>query len=90
VHVDGVELALRPGNGGTVVIKKVFSSTTDRAFNPAARKMQQALGDIKNRQLLHQKATAMRDYLRTLGTEQATARAGELTFLIHALQKLGI
>jgi hypothetical protein len=90
VHVDGVELALRPGQGGSIVIKPVFHSTSSSAFNAAAGKMQNDLSDLAVRQHLHREAIRARDYLRSLGVAQATAKAGELTFLIHALKKLGV
>jgi hypothetical protein len=42
IHVDGVELAVRPAHSPTyldgVVFKKVFRSTSDEAFQAAARK----------------------------------------------------
>jgi hypothetical protein len=90
VHVDGVELALRPGQGGSIVIKPVFNSTPTSAFNAAAGKMQNEMGDLTVRQHLYREAIRARDYLRRLKTEQATAKAGELNFLIHALEKLGV
>jgi hypothetical protein len=42
IHVDGVEVAVRPTHAATywdgVVFKKVFRSTSDQAFLAAARK----------------------------------------------------
>lgn len=90
VHVDGVELALRPGQGGSIVIKPVFSSTPTSVFNAVAGKMRNALGDLAARQHLYREAIRARDYLRSLGAEQALAKAGELNFLIHALEKIGV
>jgi len=90
VHVDGIELALRPGQGEVIVLKPVFSSTPTAALNAAAGKMQNALGDLAARQHLYREAIRGREYLRALGTKQATDKAGELTFLIHALAKLGV
>lgn len=90
VHVDGVELALRPGQGGLIVLKPVFGSTPTAAFNAAAGKMHNALGDMAARQHIYREAIRARDYLRILGGGQATAKAGELNFLIHALKKLGV
>jgi hypothetical protein len=90
VHVDGVELALRPGNEGSIIIKPVFSSTSTPAFHAAAGEMRNALSDVAARQQLYREAVRGRDYLRAFGSEQAAAKAGELTFLIHALEKLGV
>lgn len=90
VHVDGVEFALRPGQGGSIVIKPIFHSTSTSVFNAAAGKIQSALGDLAARQHLYREAVRARDYLRSLGTDQANAKAGELSFLIHALNKLGV
>lgn len=90
VHVDGVELALRPGQNGSVVIKKVFSSTSDSAFASASKKMQQALGDAGVRSQLHRDAVRARDYLRDLGDVQSLAKSGELNFLIKAFEKMGL
>ena len=56
VHVDGIELALRPGEMGAVVIKPVFSSTRSSAFHTAAAKMQAVLGDPAARQHLLREA----------------------------------
>jgi hypothetical protein len=90
VHVDGIELALRPGHGGTIVIKPVFSSTPPQVFLTAAGKMRIELNDLFVRQHLHREALRARDYLRSWGTDQATAKSGELNFLIHALKKMGV
>jgi hypothetical protein len=90
VHIDGVELALRPGYGGSIVIKRFFGSTPAAAFHAAAAKMQNALGDLAARQHLYREAIRARDYLRSLGRQQAADKAGELSFLIHALEKLGV
>jgi hypothetical protein len=42
IHVDGVELAVRPAHSSTyldgVVFKRIFRSTSDAAFRAAARK----------------------------------------------------
>ena len=90
VHVDSVELALRPGQGGLIVLKPVFSSTPTAALSSAVGKMQNALGDLAARQHLYRQAIRARGYLRALGTKQATDKAGELTFFLHALEKLGV
>jgi hypothetical protein len=90
VHVDGVELAIRPGKNGAVVVKPVFSSTPASALHAASGKMQASLGDLTARQHLYREAARARDYLRALGTGQAAAKAGELNFLLHALKKLGV
>lgn len=90
VHVNGVELALRPGHSGSIVLKKVFSSTKDSAFNAASRKMQRALSNTGVRAKLHRDAVRARDYLKGLGDAQSIAKSGELTFLIKALEKMGI
>lgn len=90
VHVDGVELALRPGQGGSIVLKPVFHSTPTSVFIAAAGKMRSELSDLAVRQYLYREASRARDYLRSLGAEPATAKAGELNFLIHALKKLGV
>jgi hypothetical protein len=90
VHVDGVEIALRPGQDGSVVLKKVFSSTPDSAFNAASRRMQTALGDASVRARLHRDAVRARDYLKGLGDPRSIAKSGELSFLIKALEKMGL
>lgn len=41
--IDGVELAARPGNGGSVVFRPVFSSTSDSTANAAIRQANNAL-----------------------------------------------
>lgn len=90
VHVGAVEIALRPGKDGTIVLKKVFSSTSDSAFKDASRQMLKALDDVAERAKLHRDAIRARDYLRGLGDPQSLAKAGELNFLAKALEKMGI
>jgi hypothetical protein len=72
------------------VLKKVFSSTSDSAFNAASRRMQTALADASVRARLHRDAVRARDYLKGLGDPQSIAKSGELTFLIKALEKMGL
>lgn len=90
VHVDGIEVAIRPGNDASIVFKKVFSSTEDAAFKSAVRRLERDVTNADVRRQLFNQASRARDYLGSLGGDLATSRAGELTFLMHALEKLGL
>lgn len=52
--------------------------------------MQNELGDRAARQHLYREAIRARNYLRSLKIQKAASKAGELSFLIHALKKLGV
>ena len=85
IHINGVELAVRPGTNGAIVFKPVFSSTSSSAFKTASKVATKALGDIGFRQRLHNAA------VRALQSIPAdSGKAAELRFLIAALQKLGV
>ena len=85
IHINGVELAVRPGNNASIVLKAVFSSTSNSAFKSASKSATKALKDIGFRQRLHNSAVRA---LQNIGGD--TGKAAELRFLIAALQKLGV
>ena len=81
--IDGVELAMKPGDKGGIVFKKVFSSTTDKAANSAIKKANELLHSQDAVKLFLDRATAGRDYLKQFGTDAATSKSGEMHFLIE-------
>lgn len=89
IHVDGIELKVLPGEGGTIVFKPVFSS--QEAVAGAAIKLAgEALADPAFRMHLHDTATRATEYLRRSGLPGAAANSGETHFLRIALEKMGL
>jgi hypothetical protein len=89
IKIDGIELSMKPGNNGSIVFKKVFSSTPSRAAQKAIDKAYALLKDPSVRADFLNTAIKGRDYLKTFGTKAATSKSGELNFLVKALQKYG-
>ncbi|MFC5405723.1 hypothetical protein [Cohnella soli] len=71
---------MKPGNNGSIVFKKVFSSTSDKEANEAIKRANELLKNPDAVQLFLDRATAGRDYLKQFGTEAATAKSGEMHF----------
>ena len=90
LKIDGVEIAMRPGQNGTIVFKQVFSSTSSRTAQQSINKAYQLLQDPVVRQQFYERAINARDYLAKFGTDAATSKAREINFLIKALEKLGV
>jgi hypothetical protein len=88
IHVDGIELKVLPGEGGTIVFKPVFSSQ-EGAVGPAIRQVEEALADPAFRRHLHDTAARATEYLRQSGLPGAAAKSGETHFLRIALEKRG-
>jgi hypothetical protein len=90
VHITsgGVELKILPGQGGTVVFKPVFSSTSAADASAAIRQAEIALRNPQFRAKLIQQTAHGRDYLKASGLERGPAKSGELNFLLKALEKL--
>jgi RHS repeat-associated protein len=87
VHVGKTEVALKPGKDGTIVIKPVFSSTKGKKFRKAKKAVEKALKDPQFRKQLHEAAGRAIELLKN-GDDMSVARAGELRFLQHALDKI--
>jgi RHS repeat-associated protein len=91
ISVDGVELAVRPGAGGTIVFKPVFSSTKAGALRSAIREAENALqNDPQFQQALLRSSRMAVEYLGKSESALARARSGEVQFLVKALEKMGI
>jgi hypothetical protein len=85
-HVGNVELAIRPGANGSLVLKPVFSSTSENAVQSAEKVLRKALQDVTFLQQLHD-ATGRAIELLKHGNDIERARSGELRLLQHALQQ---
>jgi hypothetical protein len=88
IKVGGVELSVRPGQGGTVVFKPVFSSSTAAEVQAAVKQAEIAMQSAKFRAQLHRTAERATDYLRSSDLPGAAARSGETRFLMKALEKV--
>ncbi len=91
VHFGKIELAIRPGANGSIVVKPVFASQVNSAtklkeFNRIGKSFLKLLNkNPRLRQELIQKSTQARDALK-IGNKFERAKAGELNFLIKALK----
>ena len=90
VHVGNIELMVRPGHAGTIVLKPVFSSAPRQAVAAAIRHVQQRLADVYFRRQLHRAARRGLEYLRQCGLPGAAAKSGEVRFQVIAFEKLGV
>jgi len=90
VHVGAIELMVRPGQAGTIVLKPVFSSAPRQSVNAAISQVQLRLADAQFRRQLHRAARRGLEYLRRRGLPGAAAKSGEVRFLAIALKKLGL
>ncbi|WKN43207.1 RHS repeat-associated core domain-containing protein [Tunicatimonas pelagia] len=88
IHVDGIELAVKPGADGTIVFRSVFSSQNAASVERAINKAHDALNSNPAfREALKDFSTRARDMLKK-GDDLSRSRSGELNFLIKALEKL--
>jgi hypothetical protein len=91
IHVDDVELALRPGNErGVVVIRAVFASTRDDEFREASRAVRGYLGNPDVRDHCCGEIDRAIGYLKGYDgelTDLAIGRQAELKFLKCALRR---
>ena len=92
VHVGKVEIAIKPGDKGSIVLKQFFSGTGKYA--PNAKEVAKAFKEVElaltNRKFLielRNKSAGVRDTLKS-GNKLERAKSGELNFLIKSLNKL--
>lgn len=92
IHVNGIELAVRPDHQGGVVFRSVFSSDTENAVNAAIRfAKEQCLPDpdVRSRWMRQiQRAMVFMVSERGALRRLATGRLAEIHFLRIALEKL--
>jgi hypothetical protein len=93
IHVDGVELAVRPDHLGGVTFKKVFASTPDDVADAAIRRARRdCLPDPAVRDRWRRDLGRAMEYVRTYHgelAELANGRQLEFRFLIVALDRYG-
>jgi len=83
IHIDGIELAVRPSQGGGIVFTSVFSGQRAQAVDAAIGIATRALGDIGFRQRLFNACS------RALQIVDG-GKGAELRFLMRALEKMGL
>lgn len=81
IHIDGVELAVRPTNvKGEVIFKPVFSSSSDKSVEGAIKKAEKLINNEKFRNELIQKSESAMKMLNGSG------KSAELNFLLKSLK----
>jgi len=94
LHVNSVEIVMRPAANGDIIFKPFFSSTFDTEADEAVRQAEELLEDVDWRRRLYSQALKARDYLKTSVpgalSQRAKGVSGEMHFLMVALKKLGI
>jgi hypothetical protein len=93
IHVQGVELLVRPNHLGGILMKKGFSSTDDRDADAAVHVAVEWLADVENRQkLIREIEKARRFVLGEFGhlKDLARGRGAEFTFLLAALGRVEV
>lgn len=91
VHINQIELAVRPDHLGSMVFRKVFSSTSDADEDVATRIAAKLLDDPEFRTKLCDSIIRAMDYLPGIeGRKKSLARGRlrEFRFLIIALERL--
>src|SRR5262249_21698413 len=87
VTVNGVELAVRPGAGGSIVFKPVFSGDAARA-GQAIQAAQELLKDPKFLADLLARVVQARSYVLHLPNAGGVGRSAELHFLQAILRRM--
>ena len=93
IHVNGVELAVRPDHRGGIVFKKVFRSVPPAVEAAALRAAVECLADDGHRLRWIRDIERAMVFLRSESgqfAELARGRAGELKFLLVALRRFGV
>ena len=91
IHVERVELAMRPDHCGGIVFRKVFRSTTDAEAIKAAKIAESLLDDPAWRRRFRDALDRGREYLLGIDGELqdlARARTCELNYLLIAIDRL--
>jgi hypothetical protein len=91
IHINQVELAVKPNHLSEVIFRKVFSSTSDQDFDVASRVARSLLEDGEfRRKLVDSLERAMEHMLGVSGQKSARARGRlrEFNFLIIAIGRL--
>jgi len=91
IHIDRIELAVRPNHLGEVIFQKVFSSTTDANFDVAVRIARELLLDPEFRTKLRDSVDRAMGYLLGISGQKkplARGRLREFRFLLIALDRL--
>ncbi len=91
IHIDAVELAVRPDQFGQLIFRKVFSSTSDADFDIAARIAMDLLRKPEFRDKLRDSVTRAMTYLMGItGRKRSLARGRlyEFKFLLIAIRSL--
>ena len=86
IKIKGVELSVKPGKNGSIVLKSVFSRDNAKNVSNAIKIAEEALNDKAFRQRLHD-ASGRAIQLLKQGNQLDRSRAGELRFLQKALEK---
>lgn len=92
IHIDRVELAVRPDRFGGIVFRKVFSSTTDADLDVASRIATDLLDDPAFRRKLRDTVERAMAHLLGVGGQKmalARGRLREFNFLLIALDRSG-
>ena len=93
LHVYGVELVMRPDHLGGVVFRKFFSTTSDAKAQPAIKRAEELLGDLSWRQYFFRELERGRAFMNgqiPIHGDLPRGRALEFTFLMAAIEKMGI
>jgi hypothetical protein len=95
IHVDGVEIAVRPTHAVTyrdgIVFKKVFRSTSDRAFQIAARMArEECLADPKVRARWRRALERGISFVRSFEGEPADLANGRQYEFIRLIRHLDV
>lgn len=93
VRLQGIELAVHPDHRGTIYFGRVFASTPEADADAAIREALELLRkEPRAKQKLYDAAFRAREFLQGYTgalADLANGRAAEMTFLMHALKRLG-
>ena len=90
IHVGKVELAVRPNHLGSYTFTKVFSTTSDEAFNAAAKHAKRAFENQAWVNKFTKRVIGARKYAQGYEgklSPLAKGRGGEFHFLLKALRR---
>lgn len=93
IRLREIELAVHPDHSGAIVFRRVFASTPEADVDAAIREANEVLRkEPQAKQQLFDTAFRAREFLQGYTgalADLANGRAAEITFIMHALKKLG-
>jgi hypothetical protein len=93
VHLDEIEVAVRPDHLGGIVFRRVFSSPSDDVMASAFGRAKDCLDDVEVRRRWHRDIERARGFMQGYTgvlARLANGRQFEFRMLLRALERIGV